>query len=242
MSTEPEPVTTQGANLPAAEPQEKESQAENGAVAHDPTPQKTTAPLGEDKPRLKEVTQLIADQLGEQELGPWQTIHRSVRVVGVERALALLQRALAIEEAGGMMLPDESRRRTLGGVYFWLLRQEGSAEERRRIFQVMGSPKPKRAGTPDVPPEQHKQKQPEKRSQLQPAIPWTWAERGPVLDETEAERGEARTVKVTLIGRPEKLVERGKSRGIEHAASSQNPVIACRTPAALGGAGGSHPL
>lgn len=211
MSTEPEPVTTQVADLPVAKAEKRESQGEQGAVAHDPTPQEAskqaTGPLREDKIRIKEVTQQIADQLGEQEAGPWQTIHRSVKGIGIEMALALLQKAQTIEEAGGMMLPDGSRRRTFGGVYFWLVRQEASADQRRHIFQVTGGPKPQPTGTLNAPQREYPRK-PEK--QPQPVASLTWAERGPVLDEAEAERGAVRTMKVTLIGRPEKLVERGQ--------------------------------
>jgi hypothetical protein len=48
-------------------------------------------------------------------------IKRTVRTIGEERALALLQQALEIEQQSGLMLPDGSRRYTPGGVFFRLV-------------------------------------------------------------------------------------------------------------------------
>ena len=47
--------------------------------------------------------------------------------------------ALAIEAQGGLMLPDGSRRRTLGGVFFHLLRKGVTPAERRVIFPAQPS-------------------------------------------------------------------------------------------------------
>ena len=76
----------------------------------------------------------IANTLGEKERGPRAQVGRVVRVLGIERAQALYDQTLAVETAGGMMLPDNSRRRTPGGVFFRLVRDNASKEERRAIF------------------------------------------------------------------------------------------------------------
>ena len=153
--------------------------------------------------RTREVTRLIAEQLGERDFGPRQIIHRSVRVFGVETALALLQQTHETEAAGGMLLPDGSRRRTPGGVYFLLVRQQASTEQRKQIFPYHG---PKAAAPqPQSPTPSPKQKQQEQQV-LTPSL--TWAERGQLLDEANQHRGEAKTVKMTVIGRPGKIVER----------------------------------
>src|SRR5437660_3843578 len=48
-----------------------------------------------------------------------------VKKLGPEQSLAFLQEALEIEAQGGLMLPDGSRRRTPGGVFFYLVRTKG---------------------------------------------------------------------------------------------------------------------
>jgi hypothetical protein len=81
-----------------------------------------------------ETTELIADQLGETEEEPRRLIYRIVKHLGVDPSLAFLQRTHEIEAAGGLMLPDGSRRRTIGGVYFYLVRHETAPEISRLIF------------------------------------------------------------------------------------------------------------
>src|SRR5918997_7016950 len=78
----------------------------------------------------------IANGLGEKEPGPRAQVARVVRVLGIERAQALFEQTLEVEAAGGMMLPDGSRRRTPGGVFFKLVRDNASKEERSRIFPM----------------------------------------------------------------------------------------------------------
>ncbi len=76
----------------------------------------------------------IANALSEKDPGPRAQVGRVVRVLGLERAQALYGQAMEIEAAGGMMLPDGSRRRTPGGVFFKLAREVATKEERRKIF------------------------------------------------------------------------------------------------------------
>ncbi len=83
---------------------------------------------------LYQAAMRIANALGEKESGPRAQVARVVRVLGIERAQALYEQTLAVETAGGMMLPDGSRRRTPGGVFFKLVRDNASKEERRAIF------------------------------------------------------------------------------------------------------------
>ena len=147
-----------------------------------------------------EAATMIAEQLGESEPNPRKTVERCVKVLGIETALAFLKRAQEIEEAGGMMLPDVSRRRTPGGVYFYLVRKEVSPKQRIRIFPAQASPQQATAtpGAGSTSPT------------VAAVVKMIWAERSEVLDETEQEKGETRSVKMTLIGRPGKIVERGQ--------------------------------
>ena len=103
-----------------------------------------------DRPKISPVAQRIADELGETAFGPAKQIDRTVRLIGEERALAILEQAKAVEAAGGMLLPDGSRRRTFGGVYFRLVQEQATPEQRAKIFVPRGKRKPK--GPPDAPP------------------------------------------------------------------------------------------
>ena len=87
--------------------------------------------------------QRIAAELGESESQPLAHITRIVATLGEERALGLLQQASEIEQRGGMMLPDGSRRRTPGGVFFRLVRDHTSPQERARIWAWARGPKPR---------------------------------------------------------------------------------------------------
>ncbi len=76
----------------------------------------------------------IAETLGETATVPCVQIRRAVQTLGPARVQAFVDAALEIESNGGMLLPDSSRRRTLGGIFFHLVRSETSAEERLAIF------------------------------------------------------------------------------------------------------------
>src|SRR5437899_12411821 len=67
-----------------------------------------------------EVATMIADTLGETVGGARRSIYAIVRALGRTQAHRLLEQTLQIEENGGIMLPDNSRRRTPGGVFFHL--------------------------------------------------------------------------------------------------------------------------
>ena len=149
------------------------------------------APSGE-QGQSYELAEMIAEQLGEAEPGPRQMIARSIQVLGVEAVLALLQHTHDLEAAGGVPVPDGSRRRTIGGVYFYLVRQQVSHAQRKQIFPYHG---------PKTPPKTVS------TGNSKPAV-MTWADRGPALEEAEADKGEAKTMKLTITGRPGKIVER----------------------------------
>jgi hypothetical protein len=123
----------------------------------------------------------IADGLGEHEHVPRAQVSRVVHVLGIERALAFYAQAQVTEAAGGMLLPDGSRRRTPGGVFFRLVRDGIAKEERWRIFPS------------------HTQRQ---QSKQQTASAPHQAAGALLITDLPNLTGEARTVKITLIGRP----------------------------------------
>ncbi len=67
---------------------------------------------------------VVAAQLGETHAGARATIWRTVRTIGPERAQAFVAQALEAEANGGMLIPDGSRKRTLGGIFFYLVRTQ----------------------------------------------------------------------------------------------------------------------
>jgi Phosphorylated adapter RNA export protein, RNA-binding domain len=96
---------------------------------------------------LDPVAQQIATTLGETENVPLMHIRRIVQTLGPERALQLLEQAQTVEAGGGLMLLDGRRRRTPGGVFFRLVRENTTPAERSRIWPWTKKPKPKVAPT-----------------------------------------------------------------------------------------------
>jgi len=97
----------------------------------------------------------IADQLGETDATPRRQIWRIVRTIGPERTQAFVEQALEIEANGGMLLPDGSRKRTLGGVFFRLVRDHVSEAERRTIWPYPTWQQRKQRGKGPAPPAPH---------------------------------------------------------------------------------------
>jgi hypothetical protein len=97
------------------------------------------------KAKQQEVAATIAEKLGETEPGPLTQISMVVRKLGPEQALAFLQETLAIEEKGGLMLSNGSRRRSPGGVFFFLGKTKGPKEVRDLFFQKKPQHKEKQA-------------------------------------------------------------------------------------------------
>jgi hypothetical protein len=76
----------------------------------------------------------IARTLGEVDETPLSQIAAIVRVLGDQAALGLLKEAVEIERGGGMLVPDGTRRRSPGGVFFQLARGKLPHEEKKAIF------------------------------------------------------------------------------------------------------------
>jgi hypothetical protein len=108
-----------------------------------------------------------------------------LRTLGQERTRAMLTATLEQEAAGGMLTTDGTRRRTPGGTFFQLVRQQAKPHERRRLFPRTAPP--------------HHQRPVLTQPHAQPQAP-TWEELQAIV--TTLPQGEA-TVKLTLVGRPE---------------------------------------
>src|SRR5439155_20874735 len=97
---------------------------------------------------------------------------------------------ITCEANGGMLTKDGTRRRTRGGVFFQLVRQQARPHERRLLF-----PRPvPQPGQPQAP------------------AALTWDEVQTITQTLATEPpGEARTMKLTLIGRPGQVETRGQA-------------------------------
>lgn len=147
----------------------------------------------------KDLVDAIAAQLGETEAQPRWQIARAVRVLGEQRVQELVAEALTIEDAGGMVLPDGSRRHTPGGVFFRLIRERATSRERGRIFRPQGRPGQGQAQGGHRAPEQA-------------LAPIAWEEIAadlPALFIGAEKSGKEAKVKLTAIGRPSKVREQG---------------------------------
>src|SRR6266700_5438169 len=150
-----------------------------------------------DEDIVSQLTVSITSQLGE----PAATlVHRVIVILGCEMASALLARTLATEQQGGMMLPDGTRRRTPGGVFFLLAKQVCTPEQKERLFPVRNwaAFRQKRREKKQREREQAPAQAPKAHEKLRKV------ERPQPVDmpaeHKQAQKGT--TVKITLIGRP----------------------------------------
>ena len=118
-------------------------------------------------------------------------IQNVVDELGVARADALLQETVEVEKQGGLKTGDDERRRTPGGVYFKLVKEQVSPEQRKVIFSAKRfKPPVKKEETPQIP---------EAPPPLKP-MPWDEA-RVLAIQMARTLMGRA-SVKITLVGRP----------------------------------------
>jgi hypothetical protein len=61
--------------------------------------------------------------LGETDTYPQDTIKKVVCILGTDCVKALLQETLQVEQSGGMLTADQSRRRSPGGVFLYLCKK-----------------------------------------------------------------------------------------------------------------------
>jgi hypothetical protein len=139
----------------------------------------------------------IAETLSERDPTPLKQIRRILQTLGAERTQALVAQALDIEANGGMLLPDGSRKRTLGGIFFRIVRDHVSEEERQAIWPYPTWQQRKQRG-----------KAQEGQTISAQLPPFQWEQADEVITEVSKHPGEATTVNVTIVGRPGEIVER----------------------------------
>lgn len=136
------------------------------------------------------VTDVMA-QLGETEEKAQEQIERIVELLGADRTYAILKKTLDIEKKGGIRTHNRKRRRSPGGVFFFLVRGRVSPKDHATIWPHLKYPHP-RGDKPPIKP-----------------MPESWDDHAEILAEAMAEQGVAKKVKITLVGRPGRIIERG---------------------------------
>lgn len=152
---------------------EQESEKETPAVAEHPV----------DSERIEAIAQTLQEPNVE-------LMIKVAATLGMERVEEVFARTLTVEAGEGLMLPDNSRRRTAGGVFFYLARKTMTKAQRDATY-----PKPpKQAKTPVFGP-------------ARPQPP-TLAEAIALLHAVGKIPGEQKgkaLMKATVIGRPKQI-------------------------------------
>jgi len=149
--------------------------------------------MGEEDP----VTQTMI-VLGETLSGPRAQVRALIAQCGLAQVQEWIARAREIEDAGGMLMTgSQSTRRTFGGVFFVVAKEAITDPEQRRAIFVLA----------DTQRHQRKKKKRNVKASPTSSPPGErWEDRGAWIK--SGERGEATTVKVTIVGRPGNPVER----------------------------------
>lgn len=135
-------------------------------------------------PDEQQAVERLAAALGETDPDALHQIERLVKAVGVEFADDLLQQTFEVEAQGGIPVPDGSRRRTPGGVFFFLARKRLSRKMRGRVFFM------------------HRQQ----ASDQSPALPrFDWRLHREIIALLRDDPGSVQTAKVVLVGRPTRI-------------------------------------
>ncbi|MBZ0300713.1 MAG: hypothetical protein K8J31_13270 [Anaerolineae bacterium] len=128
-------------------------------------------------PRVWTPALRIARDLGEIQPAPRFQIAEIIQQLGLEFAERVLEQTWEVEAQGGLLVPNGSRRRTPGGVFFTLAREQMTEDQQQAVFM-----RPK-------------------------ANLFRWTQRRDVVEPLLAEAGQVESVEVTLVGRPEEIWE-----------------------------------
>ncbi|MEO8609533.1 MAG: phosphorylated adapter RNA export RNA-binding domain-containing protein [Chloroflexota bacterium] len=155
----------------------------------------------------------MADQLNETEKQARRQIIFVIKDMGLEFAQTILQETLAIEAEGGMMLPDGSRRRTPGGVFFYLVRNRVPAKIRYQLFPKKPASSPVVTSKPTV-----------------STSAFAWADRQQIVAPLLEAPGTVATVKAVLIGSPEHIKRQSEYVTFQLTEIAPMPAVAKGVP------------
>ena len=159
-----------------------------------------------------QLAQQIATQLGETQYVPFAQIGRVIERVGQEVTQALADEAVALSAAGEMLTPDGIPR-TVGGIFFFLVRQRIDPAVAKEIFlkpallrRIQQEELRLNPDAPQPPKPSHKPVPTVSPGSTLP--PFQWADKAAIYTALRTEKGRVQTVKITLIGRPGRVVEK----------------------------------
>jgi hypothetical protein len=148
----------------------------------------------------------IAEQLGETSVEPLAQLHKIVSKLGPEQSLAFLQEAQELESGDGLLIKSGKRRRTLGGVFFRIVRERGP-DNIWRCFDAW--PKPPKKQTQKSPEGKATKKPPVKhRDKEEQQVTFMWRDRIKCLDQIGLRKGETKAVRIAISGRPGTVIRR----------------------------------
>jgi hypothetical protein len=133
----------------------------------------------------------IANELNEHEPGQQSLIRRVVKELGIDLSLVFLLQAQETEKNGGMLLSDGKTRRTPGGVFFRIVKEQAPQHGYPNIYKLFWQ-RPTRIGPPPPP-----------MAPIQRPDPLTWPERLGIIAELEkrGKTGMISTVVLKVIGK-----------------------------------------
>lgn len=178
---------------------------------------------------IQETATDIAQQLHENNTEAVAQIGRIVEYLGAEETYALMTKALEAEKEGGMQTVDGRRTRTLGGIFFYLARRRIPSKIRPTIWLHLQNPQPqprKPAAKPrkDAKAARPTGGKPANGGSRQPSSPrpggsgyraGSAGQRSathahpPTATEVPVTQGDVSSVKITVVGRPNRIIERG---------------------------------
>jgi hypothetical protein len=157
------------------------------------------------------LTKQLAAQLGEVASVPFAQIRRIIELGGAETAQALADEAVTIAAGDGMLTPD-GKPRTVGGIFFHLARQRLPPEIVQEVWMTWARRKQlqrERAGLPPLDPQAPPTPRAAPEAAPGPALPvFRWEDTAAIYRELATEKGAVQSMKVTLIGRPGRIVEK----------------------------------
>ena len=136
---------------------------------------------------MNETAKKIAQALNELDPKPIEQIENIVELLGEEKSLAFLAQALEVEAGEGMMTEKGDRRRTPGGVYFYLVRGGMTWGQRRKVFPYFNP--------------QGKQK---------PLKPYKWEDRERDFRLFGPRQIGVGKVEIKVVGKPLKVIEKSQ--------------------------------
>jgi hypothetical protein len=135
------------------------------------------------------VAAAIAAQLDESAPHVIGQIQRIVDHLGAEAAYGFLDKAQQCLAEGGVLTHDGQRQRSPGGTFFFLVRGGVTAEQHQAIWpqhQLPSHLRPRKIKPPRL----------------------TWDEAQTLIPEALSQQGTAMSAKLTLVGRPGKIIEK----------------------------------